>query len=670
MSSFDISIDSENIAVLTMDMSGPVNCNNLEFLEKMSSSLDLIEQNSSLTGLVITSGKNTFFAGGDLKWLLSLQEGDGEQLHRFIHSQKSLMRRIEMLEVPVVAAINGSAVGGGFELALACNHRICLDRSSVRIGLPEMNLGLFPGGGGVIRLVHWLGVETALPLLLEGNLYGSREAKMRRLVDDLEVKPERLILRAKKWVRGVVGDRQSHLQTWDRRGSRIPGGGLSRPEIDNFLRQCGTQALDNSNDRYPAVRALLDTVVDACKVPFDVALDLETRRFTSVALSGTAKNLIYANFHAKNAVAREMKKISARKSGVEKVVLVDDPAAHRLRLVECLQAMDMRVVWLVSNVGRAWQILLQNQRWLWLKEAPGPTVTLLAQKRLKIRTTGSKPQIDYLVAVDQENGAFDSLRICEVQSENLSDLDSQRLGDCWSVMPHIQMDVFYSSSVAEVCSYMANDELVALAGKLAQNLSGGMVVFNRELLMPAGRLMLYCFAVQGIKLLAEGISAEHIEKIARWQNRKMGPLELADILGVEKLSDFVNWLTVNEAIGEEELMEVKDILRKMTKVHSRKGKVEGAGFYEYFAEGALPWVGLRRWRKPHNVSFREVEARLLTSYPLSALFSSSVLNASQEMDYLSIECGAMPRWTGGVSKFVLFNMQSPEHSSDVSLEYL
>ena len=177
----------DNIVVLTMDMPGQsANTMNAEYRTAMGSIVDRLEsEKDSIAGVILTSAKKTFFAGGDLNELIKVTKADAAQFYAMILHIKGQLRRLECLGKPVVAAINGAALGGGWEIALACHYRIAVDSSSVQLGLPEVTLGLLPGGGGVVRMVRILGLEKCLPYLLEGKKIRPQEALKAGLINEL-----------------------------------------------------------------------------------------------------------------------------------------------------------------------------------------------------------------------------------------------------------------------------------------------------------------------------------------------------------------------------------------------------------------------------------------------------------------------------------------------------
>ena len=205
--------DADGIVTLTMDMDGPVNSMNSQYRQAMAEVAGKLEAEQGLTGVVLASAKSTFFAGGDLQELSSVPKGEEEAQFRMIEDEiKAPLRRLEKLEVPVVAAINGAALGGGLEICLACNHRIAWDSPKIVVGLPEVTLGLLPGGGGVVRSIHMLGLEKALPFLLEGTKFKAAEALNAGYVDQLVENADDLIPVAKTWIKE---NPQAAAQPWD-----------------------------------------------------------------------------------------------------------------------------------------------------------------------------------------------------------------------------------------------------------------------------------------------------------------------------------------------------------------------------------------------------------------------------------------------------------------------
>ncbi|MEX3647541.1 enoyl-CoA hydratase-related protein, partial [Mycolicibacterium porcinum] len=285
--------DADGIVTLTLDdPTGSANVMNADFQDSIHRAVQrLVAEQDSITGVVITSAKKTFFAGGDLKWMLNLGPGDAAEAFDIVERVKADLRKLETLPKPVVAAINGAALGGGLEIALATNHRIAADIKGSQIGLPEVTLGLLPGGGGVARTVRMFGIQKAfMEVLSQGTRFNPAKAKETGLVDELVGSVEELVPAAKAWIKA---NPEAHTQPWDVKGYKVPGSeGLAAilPSLGSNLRS------QLKGAPVPALRAILAAAVEGVQVDFDTASRIESRYFSEVATGQTAKNMIQAFF--------------------------------------------------------------------------------------------------------------------------------------------------------------------------------------------------------------------------------------------------------------------------------------------------------------------------------------------------------------------------------------
>ena len=227
---FNYQKDSDGIVTITMDMTGPVNSMNDEYLPALQQSVAQLSKEEDLAGVIFASAKKTFFAGGNLKSLLAAESGMEQEFFDSIEAVKREFRTLELMPVPVVAAINGAALGGGYEICLASNHRIAYNHKSVQLGLPEVGLGLLPGGGGVVRLTNLIGLEKALPYLLEGKKVAPEQALAEGMIDETVDSLDDLIPKAKAYILANKGDAAAAAQPWDSKGFRIPGGKINAPK--------------------------------------------------------------------------------------------------------------------------------------------------------------------------------------------------------------------------------------------------------------------------------------------------------------------------------------------------------------------------------------------------------------------------------------------------------
>ncbi|ARU56528.1 short chain enoyl-CoA hydratase / 3-hydroxyacyl-CoA dehydrogenase [Oleiphilus messinensis] len=293
-------IDADKIVTLTMDMPNQsANTMNAAYREAMKSTIDRLElEKDQISGIILTSAKSTFFAGGDLNEITNINKDNAQMFFDIIEDTKKQMRRLETLGKPVVAAINGSALGGGFELVLACHYRICLNKPKIQLGLPESSLGLLPGGGGITRMVRLLGLQVALPYLTEGRIIKPEDALKTGLIQQMVDSTDALITNAKKWIKATP----SATQPWDTKGFKIPGGTPSHPKIAQLAAITPAMVRQKTHGCYPAPEAILAAAIEGAQVDFDSASTIESRYFLRLAKGPVAKNMINTFWFQLNAI--------------------------------------------------------------------------------------------------------------------------------------------------------------------------------------------------------------------------------------------------------------------------------------------------------------------------------------------------------------------------------
>ena len=297
MGQITLQTDAEEIATLTLDLDGKVNVMNDEFMSHMADVLDQLEAaRDKLSGVVITSAKSTFLAGGDLALMARTRPGMEAQTFDHFEKLKSYLRRLELLDVPVVATINGTALGGGYELCPACHHRIAVDREDAQIGLPEADFGILPAAGGVIRLTHLLGLERALPWLLQGRRVSLRDSADEGLVDALVAEQADLLPAAKEWIRR----NPNPVQPFDRAGRSLGAHRLSAQDrVSLQMAHAWLRRLAGANNR--AARRIADVAIQSLYLPWDLVSRIETRGFVELLMTPEAQSRIASFFARKSA---------------------------------------------------------------------------------------------------------------------------------------------------------------------------------------------------------------------------------------------------------------------------------------------------------------------------------------------------------------------------------
>jgi len=292
--------DDDGIVLLTLDdPNQSANTMNAAYVESMGATLDRLEaEKDQIAGVVITSAKKTFFAGGDLNDLKRVTRENAAECAAGIREVKRQLRRLETLGVPVAAAINGAALGGGLEITLATHHRVMLDDPKAKLGFPEVKLGLLPGAGGVVRTVRMFGIVDALmQLLMQGQEVRAPKAKEMGLVDEVVGSREELIPAAKAWIAAQAGNEEPVVQPWDVKGYKIPGGAPSNPKLAQNLPAFPAnlrKQLKGAN--YPAPHHIMAAAVEGAQVDFDTAIEIEGRYFVDLAAGQVSKNMIQAFF--------------------------------------------------------------------------------------------------------------------------------------------------------------------------------------------------------------------------------------------------------------------------------------------------------------------------------------------------------------------------------------
>ncbi len=283
---YSLAIDDHGIALVGFDLPGKVNIMNDDFMMAMPHLLEALESHPALSGVILTSHKSTFFAGGDLALMLRCKRGREEFTFDHFELLKSFLRRLEKLSVPLVAAINGTALGGGYELCLACHHRIALANPKTRIGLPEVNFGILPAAGGVIRLTSVLGILPALDFLTTGRAVDVEEALKTGLIHEIADTETTMMLRAKAWILA----NPEVKQRWDQSQAKEFASALDRAAIESWV----------ESEMSTAAARITKVASESLLLDFDVASKIETQGFVDLVVSDDAQAKIAAFFEANN----------------------------------------------------------------------------------------------------------------------------------------------------------------------------------------------------------------------------------------------------------------------------------------------------------------------------------------------------------------------------------
>jgi 3-hydroxyacyl-CoA dehydrogenase/enoyl-CoA hydratase/3-hydroxybutyryl-CoA epimerase len=661
----------DGIVVLTLDdPSRGANTMNDAYVASMEATVSRLEaERDQITGVIITSAKNSWFAGGDLDQLGSVPADRGQDVFDLSTRVKGQLRRLETLGKPVVAAINGSALGGGLELALATHRRIALNNPKTEIGLPEVTLGLLPAGGGVVRTVRLLGIATALlEVLLKGTRHRVAKALQLGLIHEIVDTPEQLITAAREW----IAANPSAAQPWDTKGYKIPGGTPSTPALAAMLPAFPAnlrKQLKGAN--YPAPRNILSAAVEGAQVDVDTAFVIETRYFVELVTGPVAKNMIKAFFFDLNEVSQRdigevppitkvavlgagmmgaaIAYVSAR-SGLP-VVLRDvslDGAQRGKAYSEKLVAKDVARGRITEEKGKALLDLITAT----------DQIADLAGADLVIEAVFEDPALKHKVFAEIEGVVAPDALLCS----NTSTLPITLLAEGVSreadfIGLHFFSPVDKMPLVEVIKGEKTSDLTVRRALDVVRRLRKTPIVVNDSRGFFTSRVI-GTFTNEGIALLAEGVAPASIEQASSQAGYPAPVLQLMDELTLTLPRKIRNeYRAAAAAAGQEfEIHPADEVIDRMIDEFGRPGRSGGAGFYEY-TDGKRTglWPGLSAFAKPDvAIPFEDLKERLLFIEAIETVkcLDEGVLLSVAEANIGSIFGIGYPGWTGGVLQYI------------------
>jgi 3-hydroxyacyl-CoA dehydrogenase/enoyl-CoA hydratase/3-hydroxybutyryl-CoA epimerase len=669
--------DSDGIVTLTMDdPSGSANVMNEAYIESMGKAVDrLVAEKDSITGVVITSAKKTFFAGGDLTAMVKARPEDAGQFFDTVERVKKQLRTLETLGKPVVAAINGAALGGGLEIALACHHRIAADVPGSQIGVPEVTLGLLPGGGGVTRTVRMFGIQKAfVEILAQGTRFKPAKAKEIGLVDEVLPTVEELVPAAKAWIKA---NPDAHVQPWDKQGYMMPGGTPASPGLAAILPSFPSNLRKQLKGApMPAPRAILAAAVEGAQVDFDTASRIESRYFASLVTSQVAKNMIQAFFfdlqHINSGGSRPegyekttFKKVAVlgagmmgaaiayvcAKAGIE-VVLKDvslEAAQKGKSYSERLEAKALQRG--KTTQERSDALLGRIHPTADVNDAAGADLVIEAvfeSVELKHKVFG---EIEPVVAPDAVLGSNTStLPITELATgvKRAEDFIGLHFFSPVDKMPLLEI----------IKGRKTSDATLAKAVDLAMQIGKTPIVVNDSRGFYTSRVI-GTFINEAIAMLGEGVEPASIEHAGGQAGYPAAPLQLSDELNMELMAKIAKATREGvEAAGQTYTPHPAEaVVNKMLEL-GRPGKLKGAGFYEY-ADGKRVglWPGLRETFKSGSSKppLADMIDRMLFAEALETqkCLDEGVLTSTADANIGSIMGIGFPPWTGGTAQFVV-----------------
>ena len=671
MSAIQYLKNDDGIIILTLDSPNQsANTMNADFRVALENIVSKLKSETSITGIIFRSAKKTFFAGGDLDELIQARLEDATPFFEMIQKMKAEFRYIETLGVPVVAALNGTALGGGWEIALGCHARIALNDPKTKFGLPEVTLGLLPGGGGIVRMVRLLGLQNAFPFLMEGKQFGVDKAKSLGLIQDIAETPEELMDKAIAWVK----EHPKSQQPFDVKGYKIPGGDPKTPAVAQMLAIAPAMLRDKTKGCYPAPEAIMAAAVEGAQVDVDTALTIESRYFTYLATGQVSKNMIGTFWHGMNAIKagpsrpKDVAKWQASKVGVLGAGMMGAGIAYSTAIK------GIPVVLKDVSVENAEKGKAYSQKLLDKKVSQG---RMTAEKRDQvlslITATASAEELkgcDLIIEAVFENQELKAKVTQEaeaflveggVMASNTSTLPITGLANASKdqanfIGLHFFSPVDKMQLVEIIKGKNTSAETLAKAYDYVQQIGKIPIVVNDSRGFFTSRVF-GTFVQEGLRLLHEGVHPARIEMAALKAGMPVGPLAIQDEVA----------LTLSEHVANEARKALQaegkdlprsgadDVIQTMIHIFDRKGKAAGAGFYDYPEGGKKHlWEGLSHWKQDVDISEQEMIDRFLFVQSLDTLrcYEENVLESVIDANIGSIFGIGFAPWTGGAIQFL------------------
>jgi len=670
MSSVIYEKDQDNIVHLILDKpNANANLMDQEFTDSLVAAVEKL-RNDDWKGVVFRSNKSTFFAGGNLDDLYTTTRENAQGLHDMVTKLKVAMRELETSGKPVVACINGAALGGGWELALACHHRVALNQG-VTLGLPEVTLGLLPGGGGVIRMSRLLGLQAALPYLTEGKQFKPEKGKELGLIDEIVDTQEQLVASAITWIKA----NPKAQQPYDVKGYKVPGGTPSHPALAKMLPIAPAMMRAQTKGTLPAPEAILSVMVEGLQVDIDSAMRIETRYFVELVCGQVSKNMIGTFWYQLN----EIKAGAARPKGVER---------NKFGKIGILGAGMMGAGIAYSSAAKGLEVVLKDVSQENADKGKAYSENLLNKKVKKGRLTTEKRDktLNAILATD----SAEDLKGCELVIEavfedrglkanvtkeaeaqlessaifasNTSTLPITGLAEA-SERPENFIGLHFFSPVDKmplveiICGEKTSDETLARAYDYVLQIGKTPIVVNDSRGFFTSRVF-GTFANEGMAMLGEGIPAAAIENAAFLSGFPVGPLAVTDEVSMTLVEKIRNQTIKDlQAEGKSYQQHPADPVVDRMLEADRAGKLAGAGFYDYPQGGKKHlWSGLEKtFGKPDvNYTLQDLKDRLLYIQAIETVrcVEEKVLTSVRDANIGSIMGIGYPVWTGGILQFI------------------
>lgn len=658
------SLGDDGIAVVVIDVpNSSANVIGTDMDQDFQTLVEHIKSDAAVRGVVITSAKSDFMAGADLKSIVAgfSRTVSAAEAYAFATAFSSKLRALETCGKPVVAAINGLALGGGLELALSCHYRVMASNPKAIIGLPEVTLGLIPGAGGTQRLPRLIGLLAAIPLILKGTTLNAEKALQAGVVNEV-VEPEQLLAAAKRWIlAGGAG-----VQPWDKKGFQIPGGsGFGDAALGEFFNMATTAVARETNRNFPAPLAALVAITHGAAVPMDAGLDIEAVEFAKLICNPIAVNLIRTMFVSKG----ELEKLKARPAGIE-------PASLKTIGVIGAGLMGGGVTQVTAQAGLQVVMIDASQT----QADAGKQRIADAQTKLVQKGRTTQEKADALLGRITATADYALLKDCDLVVEAVFE------------DPGVKAEVFKKlQAVLRPDAIIASNTSAIPITKLAESIANPERFIGLHFFSPVDRMPLLeiirgantsdktlahaldytrllrktpivvhdgpgffttrtigAYIGEAICMVGEGVSPVFIDNCAKAAGYPVGPLQMVDELTLE-LSIHAN--SAQRVLAGDNWVEPRSfrVLEKLCVELARKGRRYGAGFYDYIDGNRVPWAGIAEVYPRTEADIQEVKNRMLFAETLEAAnaFEQGIVTDPAEGDVGALIGIGFPAYTGG-----------------------
>ncbi|MER8748739.1 3-hydroxyacyl-CoA dehydrogenase NAD-binding domain-containing protein [Mesorhizobium sp. M1050] len=679
---FTLDVDADGIALVTWDMPGrSMNVFTEEAMRELNAIVDHVTGDAAIKGAVITSGKDTFSGGADITLLQKMlttfaaeKDKDAEKATKALFDNAGMMtglfRKLETCGKPWVSAINGTCMGGAFEMSLACHGRVAADSDKVKMALPEVKIGIFPGAGGTQRVPRLTDQQQALQMLTSGQTLSPQKAKSMGLIHEI-AEPAKLVETAKAMIRNGL----KPVAPWDEKGFKLPGGQIYSPAGFNLWPPAIAILRRETYGNYPAAAAILKCVYEGLLVPFDTALRIEQRYFTEIMQTREAAAMIRSLFVS----LQELNKGARRPAGVPET---------KFKKIGILGAgfMGAGIAYVTAKAGIP--VVLLDRDMESAAKGKAHSDSLISDQLKKGRAKPEEkdkllslitPTADYadlagcdlvVEAVFEDSGVKKSateqaeavLKPSAIFASNTSTIPISALAKN-SARPKNFIGIHFFSPVDKmmlveiILGKKTGDKALATAIDFVRAIKKTPIVVNDTRGFYVNRCVLR-YMSEAYKMLIEGVPAPMIENAAKAAGMPVGPLALTDETAIDLAQKIMKQIIRDlgdKAVDPKQMA----LINTMVDDHGRFGRKNGKGFYDYPAKPAKKklWPGLKELYPqlaPEKVDYEELQQRLLVTIALEAarVMEEGIVTDPREADVGSILAFGFAPYTGGALSYI------------------